>query len=343
MKQGSKIHKEMESQVHTEVPVETTTREDGFGLRLWNIIQGLRTLRETGMTRELEVIGLVEGQVMIGVIDEVSYDSPDPALEDSILVAAEAAQDGGKKKNPPLPADQRTMTDYLSPSQDNGAWLGSLQEKPQPIYLVDVKTRASPTLPKLGSQMRPTQMQLMLYHRLLRALAANEVDADAVFSRYRLDATQPFSDVFTAQLASINLQRPSQHPDDEPGPVDPLDEVLAHNTLHTLWSHMMSEFARTIPPSSLSPLLTAEFRSASSGALLGRRGFAFDARGLDGYVADVMDWWMGRRGARGVDVEEAYKCRICAFAEGCAWRRERVEEAVRKARLRGGRRAESLI
>lgn len=347
MKQGSKIHKEKELEVHTEVPVEVATKEDRLALRLWNIIQGLRTLRTTGLTRELEVMGVVDGEVIIGIIDELSYHCPNYELEQSILEAEETPRNGGKKAKETIPADQRTMNDFFASSQggsilnSQSVWHTSLYEAPKAIYLVDIKTRNSKSLPKLGSQMRPTQMQLMLYRQLLNKLAANEVDAEAIFIRYNLDPHKPFSDTFMANMGSIDFSasQSSRH-SDEPMAIeqDPLEEILSYNTLSSLWAHMIAEFAKTISvtavSSSISPLLTAEFRASSDGAVIGRRSFAFDRKVLDGYVADELSWWKGQRETKGVDVEEAYKCGICEFAEGCTWRMEKGEEATMKARGR---------
>ena len=81
MKQGTAVHKALEDEVHTTVQVSTTKREDSWGLRIWNIIQGLRTLRDTGRTREFEVWGTVGGELVNGVIDELSYTCPDPAVK----------------------------------------------------------------------------------------------------------------------------------------------------------------------------------------------------------------------------------------------------------------------
>jgi hypothetical protein len=68
MKKGSVVHKELEDQIYTTVQVDITCKEEAWGLRIWNVIQGLKTLRETGQARELEVWGLVEGQIVNGVI-----------------------------------------------------------------------------------------------------------------------------------------------------------------------------------------------------------------------------------------------------------------------------------
>lgn len=359
MKQGSSVHKVLEEQVHTEVPIDVRTREDRFALRIWNIIQGLRTLRRTGMTRELEVWGIVDGEVVNGIIDEITTECPDEQMEQRILDRARDSSSAGKKRDlPPADQNQRTLTEFLTSSQtatvlEHGKWpFGSLHEKPHTLYLVDVKTRQSKSVPTGdGGQLRPVHMQLMLYHRLLSALAANQVSAEHVFQRYNVQPHVPFSDTFIAQIGQLDFafpEPPADAPDayDE-GPVphqeDPIDTILANNTLEALWSLMMTEFQSALPPTSLSALLTAEYRTASEGAFLGRRSFAFDAAVVQTYVADEMRWWKGERETKGVKLEEAYKCRMCEFASTCTWRLEKVEEGIQKARLRNGGRRRSEI
>ncbi|EME42114.1 hypothetical protein DOTSEDRAFT_73024 [Dothistroma septosporum NZE10] len=363
MKQGSKIHKEKEREVHTEVPVETATKEDQFGLQLWNIIQGLRTLQATGLTRELEVLGIVQGEVIVGIIDELSFTCPDEAMEASILEAGETPKTSGQKRAKPLPADQKTMGDYYASSQSSqssqimnmleaqGAW--PTRRKIQTLYLSDIKTRQAKALPTPGAAMRGTEMQLMLYRRLISDIAANKVDPSIIFDRKSLDPNTLFSDTFIASIASIDLQpaQRSLEADDQNDELsfssqpdhDSLEEILSHNTLSTLWSHMIAEFARVIAvtstTSSISPLLTAEFRASSDGALLGRRSFPYNEAVLEKYVTSEMAWWKGEREACGVEIEEAFKCGSCEFAEGCTWRQGKIEEATKKARLRNASKA----
>lgn len=353
MRQGSKVHKVLEEQVHKEVRVEVVSREDAFGLRLWNIIQGLRTLRATGLTRELEVWGVVDGEVVNGIIDELSFKCPDEELELKILQDIEKVKTGGKKSKP-LPANQRTMDAFVTSqsSQEDDAWLGTLHPPPQTVYLVDIKTRGSKTVPASGASMRPTTYQLMMYRRLLSALASNLVPADTIFERYRLDGKAIFRDTFIAQIGSLdfNIREDADNNSEEAvfeSSQDSVEELLAHKTLASLWTLMIAEFARTItinPSSStISPLLTAEYRTPTEGSLIGKRSFAFDTEVLEDYVTDEMRWWRGEREVKGVDIEEAFKCRICEFAEGCTWRAEKIEEATRKARLRSGARRKSEI
>ncbi|KAK4574099.1 hypothetical protein LTR86_001860 [Recurvomyces mirabilis] len=361
MKQGSSVHKVLEEQVHTEVPVDVVTKEDKFALRIWNVIQGLRTLRQTGMTREMEVWGVVEGEVVNGVVDQITTTCPDVEAEGRMLEDAEGGkQESGKAKA--LEQDQRTLIQYFAGSQQGsilersgsrleqnggGAWLGTLQEqkeRPTKLYIVDVKTRQSRTLPPSGSQTRPTHYQLMMYHRLFSDLAANNVPADRIFARYDVHPDVPFSDTFVAQMSNLSLEAEAMAPaSTDPWDAtqsteaqDPLDVLLAHNTLSTLWTLMIQEFTHltTTPTTTISSLLTAEFRTSSSGDLLGRKHFLFSASQLEEYISDELSWWRGERSTKGVEVEEAYKCRLCEFAEGCTWRAEKVEEGVRRARVR---------
>lgn len=371
MKQGSSVHKELEEQVHIEVPVEVVTKEDRFALRIWNIIQGLRTLMRTGMTRELEVWGILEGEVVNGIIDQITTTSPDEEVEAQMLGGIEKARQQneengptkGRRRKPARSSDQRTLTEYLTSSQNGSileestgyAFLGTLYEEPRTLYLVDVKTRQSNTLPAIGSQLRPTHYQLMLYHHLFSTLAANGVPAHQIFARYGVDPDATLSDAFIAQMSTfdIGFELPASTRNDCHGPSDYEDsvtELLKHNTLNSLWSLMTTEFSKAVPMPSLSsstptvsPLLTAEFRSSAHGAIIGKRYFAFDATALGAHVTDELKWWRGERETKGVEIEEAFKCGICEFAEDCTWRKTKVAEVVHKARLRKERRERSAV
>lgn len=356
MKQGSAVHKKLEDEVHRTVAVDIKTKEDAWGLRIWNIIQGLRTLRGTGMTRELEVWGVLDGLVVNGIIDELSYICPDRELEASAIDSTNVP--------PPLPANQPTITDFLSPngsqtlSQANsGSSTRSFQTSPNTppsIYIADVKTRNSSSVPKAAS-FRPTLMQLMLYHRLLSNMATNTIDTSILFARYALKPHEPFSDGFIAQISEMFYDAPtdpSQISDPDPPPSstpdldqDTLSLLLAHNSLTHLWALMMRDFATTFPrgATSIGNVLKAEYRSASDGHIMGSKTFLFETDVLDPYVEEALKWWRGARPAVGVCMEEAYKCGSCEFADECAWRKGKIEDAREKVRMGGSRRRRSAV
>ena len=341
MKQGSAVHQVLEDQVHMTVAVGIASKEEAWGLRIWNVIQGLKTLRDTGMTRELEISGVVHGLVVNGVIDELSYICPEPKLEE--------AEENRKTAKAMPAADQRTITNFLGPStlESDGTGLlnklrSSLPEKISKIYITDVKTRGTKSIPKAPS-FRPTLMQLMLYHRILSDLATNKVNADVVFDRYELQAEMSFSDGFIVQIGSLNeddlqaLDDPSNTPDSAPpSSQDSMTVIVAHNSLRKLWTLMMQDFARTFSAGakSIGNVLKAEYRTPTDGAILGSKTFLYDDKVMQDYLDSEMRWWKGERAAEGVCVEEAYKCRTCDFFDECSWRRNKIEEATLKMRER---------
>ncbi|KAF2853706.1 hypothetical protein T440DRAFT_487032 [Plenodomus tracheiphilus IPT5] len=325
MRTGSKIHQKLEDEVHTTVPVQVQSKEDRFGLRMWNAISGLRCLRETGLTRELEVWGILQGQVVNGVIDELSYQCPDIEFEEQ-LERSRAEQRGGIV---PLPPGQITISEAFAKSleapEDDIAYMEDTNPDRQ-IYLADVKTRSVKSLPT-GASLRPTKMQLMLYRKLLESLSLNTVDAETVFARYDLQPLVPFSDIFTQAIEDIG----------------PGNEASHYPNLLSLWSLLVTEAQTTVPPTSLSPILRAEFRYAKTGEIIGSDLTVYTTEVIDKYVDEEMAWWKGYREAKGVEIEEAFKCRMCDFADECSWRKMKVEEATEKARLRRLGREKSAV
>jgi exonuclease V len=321
MRTGSRIHQKLEDLVHTTVPIQVQSKEDRFGLRMWNVISGLRCLRETGLTRELEVWGIIEGQVVNGVIDELSYECPDSALEER-LEKGRAEKDGRV-----LPPGQLTIAQtFAKASQTDGnPWTGKL-EPDRSIFLADVKTRSVNSIPT-GASLRPTWMQLMLYRKLLESLSHNAVDAETVFGRYDVRPLESFTTTFLQEISNIG----------------PSNEATSFPNLLSLWSLLITETQATLPPESLSPILRAEFRYAKTGDIIGSELTVYDTEIVNKYITEEMAFWKGSREAKGVDVEEAFKCRICDFAEDCSWRKTKVEEATEKSRLRKLAREKSAV
>ena len=352
----------LEDEVYTAVPITTTTKEDIYGLKIWNVIQGLRTLRVTGMTRELEIWGLIDGEVVNGVIDEVSYSCPDEEARESLLKVTETSNDA----KPLLDSDQTTLEQFFNSSSDgslesSSAWPAKPSDQgalPR-IYIQDVKTTKKRTLPS-GPAIRPTEIQLMLYHFLLTSLISNPLPAVKFCSRYRVDGNAPFSQSFLSQLSNVDFNFLPEA-SSQTSRTDQLfgnsnnvaTELTEHGNLNTLWGLMLQEYKRTFPVTTatdskpetptLSTMLTASYRLSSDGTFLGNRTFVYEQDAFETYINDEMAWWQGEREARGVEIEEAFKCGFCEFADGCQWREQKVEEGIRKARLRREKRKKSDV
>jgi exonuclease V len=218
-------------------------------------------------------------------------------------------------------------------------WIGVAEPK-RMVYIADVKTRGHKSVPAAAS-LKPTWMQLMLYRKLLEALATNTVDADTIFARYDLRPLEPFTETFITEIGRIDSASDDSMDDENPFAVLQASELESHGNLSALWSLMISEFTQTID--ALSDVLRAEFRYSKTGELIGSEVFAYDADVIEMYIASEMSWWKGEREAVGVEIEEAFKCRMCDFAEECGWRKNKIEEATEKHRLRVAARAKSKV
>ncbi|KAF1979474.1 hypothetical protein BU23DRAFT_548706 [Bimuria novae-zelandiae CBS 107.79] len=341
MKQGSKIHQALEDEVFTEITVETVSKEDKFGLRMWNTIQRLRALRETGLTRELEIWGIVAGQVVNGVIDELSFACPDSEMEEK-LEGSKVQKSGGTLPLGQLSIEQafgKTVTGpSASPDGAGSGWLGNV-EKDRQVYICDMKTRSAHSLPSKSAS-RQTWMQLMLYRKLLESLTLNTVDAETVFARYDRAPLESFSEAFMSQGGAMGAGDVDYDPEN-PYAVLQVNELRSYPNLLALWSLMISEFQQTIP--TMSDILRAEYRYSKTGEIIGNELMVYSADTIDTYIKEEMEWWKGEREAKGVEIEEAFKCRMCDFAEICTWRKSKIEEATEKYRLRKGSREKSAV
>lgn len=272
MKRGTKIHKILEEQIHTTVPVEVTTKEDEWGLKLFNMCQGLQSLRTEGLTRELDVFGFLDGIFVLGVIDELSYLDPNtPAVD-----LSSDSSGGG------VPID---LTDS-SPLP--------VQTLPRIAYLSDTKTRATQSIPS-GSQRRATALQLMFYHRLLSELLAGKVDFSRVLESFQLNGANALSDGFISQVGSLES-------------AISLEELLENNSLWGLWSIMQSQLGETI--GAIGDTLEVNYRSQKYGDIMDTKTFGYDNELLVAHLDHTIQWWQGERETTGVEIEDAWKCRI---------------------------------
>jgi len=67
-------------------------------------------------------------------------------------------------------------------------------------------------------------------------------------------------------------------------------------------------------------------------SFLGTRDFDIDDALLDGYLADVLQWWHGQREPRGVEIAHVSRCSSCEYRDGCEWREHKALELAEKAK-----------
>ncbi|KAI0356433.1 hypothetical protein OH77DRAFT_1423372 [Trametes cingulata] len=221
---GKSVHKVLEREVQPEaVAVEITTAEERWALRMIKMLTSFQALVELGYCREMPVFGVVHGQVVTGIIDEIARrpihdempsesarertnsSSPNkrPAPHSTPTTPSKSAS---KKHKHSAPSDQPQITAFFSP----GSQVPSPVEPPPPKYtlhLSDTKTRTRPTLPP-DEDTFASRVQLMLYHRLFSNLLSSAVpgvpalqplDFAALWQRVGVDPSRRFSETFLTQ------------------------------------------------------------------------------------------------------------------------------------------------
>lgn len=89
---GSIRHLQLEEEIVEKVQIQTKSKEDYWAVKFLNFIVGTNQLFFRGMTRELPVVGFVEGFWLKGVIDEVRMPEPGTTPHMPILVETKTRQ-----------------------------------------------------------------------------------------------------------------------------------------------------------------------------------------------------------------------------------------------------------
>lgn len=95
---------------------------------------------------------------------------------------------------------------------------------------------------------------------------------------------------------------------------------------------------KTLTSSKVGPIqhLKLEYVHQESGALIDSRPVQYEGEVLRGELREYLGFWRGQRDARGVDVEEAWKCKMCPFQQNCQWGKDISGAATAEACGSGG-------
>lgn len=308
MARGTQVHRKLEEEVHEVVTITTAeSAEDRWGLKLFNMYTGLRSLVTDGLTREFPVFGFMNGLAVRGIIDEISYNNPAVKTSGSKTTSTE----GTYKRI------RRNSKEDRSPTPES---YSIPPEGERTAYISDLKTRSSRTLPT-ESQARATTLQLMSYHRLLSSMVSGDCDFSALLAHYSLSGNTPFSDSFLTELSS--LATPSS-----------ASAISENPTLLGMWNLVRTQMLFSI--NGLGEEMGVSYRDQVDGSVFAHQTLEYEEEKLERHLGDVLDWWNGRRETRGVEIEEAWKCARCEFADRCEWRKGKVEELIARRRGSGG-------
>ncbi|KAJ3851825.1 exonuclease V [Lentinula lateritia] len=211
-KNGVSVHKKLEREIRPEeIKVQVTTEEERWGLRIINMIDCIDSLLLLGCAREIPVFGLIEGNIVVGIIDEITFSQASPSSPNydkkrGLQSSPSTPQKPKRTRRSPSPSQSR-ITSFLSPAKAS-ITLSNVDppsssrnhHSPPTLHLIDTKTRRTNSLPG-DEDTLPSRFQLMLYHRMLTKLMAttDAFDYPSFWQKQELDDVASFSHTFLAQ------------------------------------------------------------------------------------------------------------------------------------------------
>lgn len=172
------------------------------------------------------------------------------------------------------------------------------------ITLEEYKTRSSPRPP--GKAQRATHnLQVMLYKRFFDDIVSgNEsVREVTICQKLCLDAEREFGQDLRRHLK---------------------DSGEKSTRLRELFSRLR-EAAENVPGISK---LAIDYANQEDGKSFANEAVAYNMDWLEASMKRFLPYWTGERPPVGVEIEEAWKCERCDYADGCEWRMKKSRELL---------------
>ena len=190
-------------------------------------------------------------------------------------------------------------------------WIGDLflmgkidelrwKEDDNSIELSEFKTRTKLVLP--GKAQQDThKLQIMIYQYLMTKLEG--IDVDTFCDTVHLSKDKQFS-------SGVLEHCP--------------DQVVCLGDLLDLIKQ-----AALVPDLNVKTLII-EYSGQEKDAVFAKIQVEYNEDWLLKNVLKCQEYWLGQRFAQGVDIEDAWKCSLCTFADNCDWRRAKVRELMQQ-------------
>ncbi|XP_038670360.1 exonuclease V isoform X2 [Scyliorhinus canicula] len=243
-----------ELEVHDIVPINVESREDSWAVKILNLLSMIPFLQAGEHVRELPVFGELEGIFVVGVVDELRYNSK-----------------------------------------------GELE-------LRELKTRSQRTFPS-AAQKKSHHLQVSIYKLLFEAMIKGQLNKDVITQHLHLQTEQPLGSEVLGHAHKVGFT------------VNTFGDLLDLMLLNLTYAEIPDVDTMTI-----------EYCHQADASVIGTEVVRFEEEWVKSELKHYCSFWKGQREAKGVDIEEAWKCRYCDFADICEWRQSKSEEATQKNR-----------
>lgn len=173
------------------------------------------------------------------------------------------------------------------------------------IELWELKTRQRKSMPS-KAQKAQHRLQVFMYQKLFDDLVKGLVRKETVVKHLRLSLTEEFGDDVKGQIEYYGF------------------------SCKTLDALMTELFTRMQSVTCIQGL-GIEYVHQDSKETIGIEMENYNEEELCLAYKNYLKFWRGERKCEGVDIEEAWKCQYCDFADICDWRKQKAEEYSKKS------------
>jgi exonuclease V len=179
------------------------------------------------------------------------------------------------------------------------------------LQIVEFKTRTRNILP--GSAQKQThEMQVMVYKHLLDNLIRHGLKTEKIYSVLNLDGTKRlgkdvlshFKSGFSSEINTYSLD----------------DLVTNLNTTAKFLPYVTS--------------LKINYTSQKDGQCFAEETVEYDQNWVSKKIKYLLSYWNGERTTEGVEIEDAWKCQSCYYADECIWRQTKAAELVKRNKMK---------
>ncbi|GAV98768.1 hypothetical protein LENED_000170 [Lentinula edodes] len=312
-KKGVSVHKRLEREIRPEeIKVQVTTEEERWGLRIINMIDCIDSLLLLGCARETPVFGLIEGNIVVGIIDEITFSQASPSSPNH-------DKKRGFQSSPSTPQKPKRTLSRL-----NGAKIDSTL---QLVYRLQPNRQRSFRKSQKGS-FTSSREEI----EIAKAIEASMRDFQ-LKSKDEQQLAQALAHSVTDPEVGSSVTEQEKNLVDDPELLWALEQSL----LTRLNDNGLDSTAQSQDIQRPSPINNATQHQSFGNHhsdIIGTKEFEFDAKCLDEYLEDILKWWNGDRKPRGVSLEQSGRCFSCEYRFGCEWREKKAREVEEGLKLR---------
>ena len=195
------------------------------------------------------------------------------------------------------------------------------------LTVLDYKTRKTNTLPS-AAQKQGHALQLMLYKCMLDGLTCGITKMNLLADHLKLNFSRELTDGVLSYIVRCGLLSLFTESSVAMETGDTVSEATVVSGVKVTLGELAGKISRLIVGLDL-PLVSSmmvQYMYQETHQEIGMEVVEYDEAWTRRMFKNSLEFWLGEREAKGVDLEELWKCDSCQFKDVCIWKRQKELE-----------------